>query len=89
MITGPAAMPPLWALGYMQSHRTLEDDTQMLGIADTFRQKQIPLDALIYLGTGFTPRGWNTKQPSFEFNPEVFKQRRRPGGHRRPARADT
>jgi alpha-glucosidase (family GH31 glycosyl hydrolase) len=75
VITGPAAMPPLWALGYMQSHRTLEDDTQLLGIAETFRRKQIPLDALIYLGTGFTPRGWNTKQPSFDFNPEVFKQR--------------
>ncbi|MEO5819811.1 MAG: TIM-barrel domain-containing protein [Vicinamibacteraceae bacterium] len=71
-ITGPAAMPPLWALGYMQSHRTLETDVQMLGIAETFRQKHIPLDALIYLGTGFTPRGWNTKQPSFQFNPEVF-----------------
>ena len=75
MITGPAAMPPLWALGYMQSHRTLEDDTQILGIAETFRKKQIPLDALIYLGTGFTPRGWNTKQPSFDFNPEVFTKR--------------
>ena len=74
VITGPAAMPPLWALGYMQSHRTLEDDTQMLGIAETFRRKQIPLDALIYLGTGFTPRGWNTKQPSFDFNPDVFKR---------------
>ena len=74
VITGPAAMPPLWALGYMQSHRTLEDDAQMLGIAETFRRKQIPLDALIYLGTGFTPRGWNTKQPSFQFNPDVFKR---------------
>jgi alpha-glucosidase (family GH31 glycosyl hydrolase) len=71
-ITGPAAMPPLWALGYMQSHRTLEDDAQMVGIADTFRRKRLPLDALIYLGTGFTPRGWNTKQPSFQFNPDVF-----------------
>jgi alpha-glucosidase/alpha-D-xyloside xylohydrolase len=30
------------------------------------------VDAVIYLGTGFTPRGWNTKQPSFSFNPEVF-----------------
>ena len=74
VITGPAAMPPLWALGYMQSHRTLADDSQMLGIVDTFRKKQIPLDAVIYLGTGFIPRGWNTKQPSFDFNPEVFKR---------------
>jgi len=74
VITGPAVMPPKWALGYMQSHRTLEDDRQMTSIVDTFRMKKIPIDAVIYLGTGFTPRGWNKKQPSFEFNPEVFKR---------------
>jgi alpha-glucosidase/alpha-D-xyloside xylohydrolase len=71
-ITGPAAMPPKWALGYMQSHRTLTDDRQMMGVIDTFREKRIPLDAVIYLGTGFAPRGWNTRQPSFDFNPDVF-----------------
>jgi alpha-glucosidase/alpha-D-xyloside xylohydrolase len=74
IITGPAVMPPKWALGYMQSHRTLEDDTQMLRIIDTFRSKRIPLDAVIYLGTGFCPRGWNTRQPSFDFNPDVFER---------------
>jgi alpha-glucosidase/alpha-D-xyloside xylohydrolase len=74
MITGPAAMPPLWALGYMQSHRTLEDDAQMLDVVETFRRKNLPIDAVIYLGTGFVPRGWNARQPSFEFNPEVFER---------------
>jgi len=73
-ITGPAVLPPKWALGYMQSHRTLEDETQILNIVDTFRAKQIPIDAVIYLGTGFAPRGWNTRQPSFDFNPDVFKR---------------
>ena len=73
-ISGAAALPPKWSLGYMQSHRTLEDDTQMIEIVDTFREKRIPVDAVIYLGTGFTPRGWNTRQPSFDFNPEVFKR---------------
>ena len=73
-VTGPAVLPPRWALGYMQSHRTLEDEKQILGIIDTFRAKKIPVDAVIYLGTGFTPRGWNTKQPSFSFNPEVFER---------------
>jgi len=72
LITGPSVLPPKWSLGYMQSHRTLEDDRQLLGIIDTFRARQIPLDAVIYLGTGFAPRGWNTRQPSFQFNPEVF-----------------
>ena len=77
VLSGPAVLPPKWALGYMQSHRTLQDETQMLAVVDSFRVKRIPIDAVIYLGTGFTPRGWNTKQPSFDFNPEVF--------HRDPA----
>ncbi len=74
-ITGHAAMPPKWALGYMQSHRTLEDDEQMVAIVDSFRRKEIPVDAVIYLGTGFCPRGWNKEQPSFEFNPGVFDRK--------------
>ena len=72
VITGPAVLPPKWALGYMQSHRTLYDDVQMTGIVDTFRNKKIPVDAVIYLGTGFAPVGWNKKQPSFEFNPDIY-----------------
>ena len=73
-ISGPAVLPPRWAMGYMQSHRTLEDDAQIVSIVDAFRKKQIPIDAVIYLGTGFTPRGWNTSQPSFKFNRAVFKR---------------
>lgn len=72
VLTGPAVMPPKWSLGYMQSHRTIKDDAYILGIVDSFRSKKIPVDAVIYLGTGFTPQGWNTKQPSFDFNPAVF-----------------
>jgi alpha-glucosidase/alpha-D-xyloside xylohydrolase len=71
-LTGAPALPPKWALGYMQSHRTLENTAQMLNVADTFRQKKLPCDAVIYLGTGFCPAGWNTKHDSFEFNPKVF-----------------
>jgi len=73
-LTGPAVMPPKWSLGYMQSHRTLEDEKQLIDIVDTFRSKKIPIDSVVYLGTGFCPRGWNTRQPSFTFNPEVFKR---------------
>lgn len=78
-IAGPAVMPPKWSLGYMQSHRELADKTLsgealMLNVVDTFRKKRMPLDAVIYLGTGFTPTGWNTRQPSFQFNPKVFER---------------
>ena len=39
VITGPAAMPPRWALGYMQSHRELRD-------ANLFRASRAALKAL-------------------------------------------
>ncbi len=76
-LTGAAAMPPKWALGYMQSHRELRDanmkpEELITHVVDTFRKKQIPVDSVVYLGTGFTPTGWNKPQPSFEFNPAVF-----------------
>ena len=79
VLSGPAVLPPKWALGYMQSHRELRDanmdgESLLLHVVDTFREKRIPLDTVIYLGTGFTPTGWNTRQPSFEFNPAVFKR---------------
>ena len=71
-ITGAAVMPPKWALGYMQSHRTLSTEADILAEAKTFREKQIPCDAVIYLGTGFSPAGWNLGHDSFEFNTNVF-----------------
>ncbi|HEX6964658.1 MAG TPA: TIM-barrel domain-containing protein [Gemmatimonadaceae bacterium] len=71
-LTGFPEMPPLWALGYQQSHRTLPSRDVVMSVARTFREKRLPCDALIYLGTGFVPSGWNTANGSFEFNPRVF-----------------
>lgn len=71
-ITGYPEMPPLWALGYQQSHRTIVSREEIVSEAKTFREKKLPCDALIYLGTGFCPSGWNTENGSFEFNHRVF-----------------
>lgn len=71
-ITGYAELPPLWSLGYQQSHRTLASREEVLSEAKTFRQKKLPCDALIYLGTGFCPSGWNTENGSFAWNSRVF-----------------
>ena len=71
-ITGHAEMPPLWSLGYQQSHRTLASREEVLAEAKTFREKKLPCDALIYLGTGFCPSGWNTENGSFDWNSRVF-----------------
>ena len=71
-LTGRPEMPPLWSLGYQQSHRTLASREEVLGEAKTFREKKLPCDGLIYLGTGFCPSGWNTANGSFSWNSRVF-----------------
>jgi alpha-glucosidase (family GH31 glycosyl hydrolase) len=71
-LTGHAEMPPLWSLGYQQSHRTLASRDEVLAEAKTFREKKLPCDALIYLSTGFCPSGWNTANGSFTWNAHVF-----------------
>ena len=71
-LTGFPHLPPTWALGYQQSHRTLASREEILSEAKTFRDKKLPCDVLIYLGTGFCPSGWNTGHGSFTFNDHVF-----------------
>jgi alpha-glucosidase/alpha-D-xyloside xylohydrolase len=71
-LTGHPEMPPLWTFGYQQSHRTLASREEVLQEARTFRDKKLPCDALIYLGTGFCPSGWNTNNGEFTFNAKVF-----------------
>ena len=71
-ITGHPEIPPLWSFGYQQSHRTLANEEEVVGEARTFREKRLPCDVLIYLGTGFCPSGWNTENGSFVWNSRVF-----------------
>jgi alpha-glucosidase (family GH31 glycosyl hydrolase) len=71
-LTGRPVMPPKWVLGYLQSHRTLAGPEEPALIARTFRDKKLPCDALIYLGTGYCPAGWNVGHGAVEFNPKTF-----------------
>ena len=71
-LTGASVMPPKWALGFMQSHRTLSTEADILQEARTFREKNLPCDTLIFLGTGFAPAGWNLGHDSFQLNTNVF-----------------
>ena len=76
-ITGLPELPAQWTLGYMQSHRTLSGPDEILSIPKTFREKKLPCDALIYLGTEFTPSGWNTRNGEFGWKKENFPDPRR------------
>ncbi|WP_141434001.1 TIM-barrel domain-containing protein [Bacillus sp. 03113] len=46
-LTGTPPMPPLWALGYIQSKYGYKSWQEVNQIVDTFREKQIPLDGMI------------------------------------------
>jgi alpha-glucosidase (family GH31 glycosyl hydrolase) len=71
-VTGLPEMPPLWSFGYQQSHRTLAGPDEIMWVAKTMREKKLPCDALIYLGTDFTPSGWNTHNGEFTWKKETF-----------------
>ena len=43
-----------------------------LGVARTFREKKLPCDSLVYLGTEFAPSGWNTRNGEFTWHPTNF-----------------
>jgi alpha-glucosidase/alpha-D-xyloside xylohydrolase len=67
-ITGLPELPAQWTLGYQQSHRTLSGYEEVKSVAQSFREKKLPCEALIYLGTGFTPSGWNVRQSTTGFS---------------------
>lgn len=71
-LTGFPELPARWTFGYMQSHRTLAGPDEIRWVARTFREKKLPCDALIYLGTEFTPSGWNTRNGEFAWHTGNF-----------------
>jgi alpha-D-xyloside xylohydrolase len=46
-ITGPAPMLPKWAYGYWQCKNRYMSSSQITGVIDTFRTKNIPLDCIV------------------------------------------
>jgi alpha-glucosidase/alpha-D-xyloside xylohydrolase len=76
-ITGFPELPALWTLGYQQSHRTLAGPAEIMGVARTMREQKLPCDTLIYLGTDFTPSGWNTHNGEFTWRPDNFPDPKR------------
>jgi alpha-glucosidase (family GH31 glycosyl hydrolase) len=76
-ITGYPEMVPLWSFGYQQSHRTLGPAEEIVAEAKQFRDKKLPCEAMIYLGTDFCPNGWNTHNGEFAWNPKAFPDPKR------------
>ncbi|MBS1680139.1 MAG: glycoside hydrolase family 31 protein [Bacteroidetes bacterium] len=46
-LTGRMELPPLWGLGYQQCRYSYYPDKEVLNLARTFREKEIPADAIV------------------------------------------
>ena len=46
-LTGRMEMPPLWSLGYQQCRYSYYPDKEVLNVARTFREKDIPADVIV------------------------------------------
>ncbi|NOT73319.1 MAG: glycoside hydrolase family 31 protein [Cyclobacteriaceae bacterium] len=46
-LTGRIPLPPKWSLGYQQCRYSYYPDKEVSGVARTFREKQIPADAIV------------------------------------------
>lgn len=65
-LTGRMELPPAWAIGYHQSRYSYMDQEEVLTLARTFREKNIPCDA-IYLDIHYMD-GYRV----FTFDPDRF-----------------
>ncbi|MCX7636722.1 MAG: glycoside hydrolase family 31 protein [Cyclobacteriaceae bacterium] len=46
-LTGRMPLPPVWSLGYQQCRYSYYPEAEVMNVARTFREKQIPCDALV------------------------------------------
>lgn len=46
-LTGRMEMPPLWSIGYQQCRYSYYPDKEVLSVANTFREKDIPADVIV------------------------------------------
>ncbi len=46
-LTGRMELPPLWSIGYQQCRYSYYPDKEVFAIAQTFREKDIPADAIV------------------------------------------
>jgi alpha-glucosidase len=47
-LTGTTPIPPLWSIGYQQCRYSYYPDKEVLNLANTFREKDIPSDVIVF-----------------------------------------
>lgn len=68
MLTGRAAMLPRWAFGYVQSKERYRTATELVQVAEHYRELALPLDCVVQDWNTWTPGRWGEKR----VDPERF-----------------
>lgn len=59
-LTGAIPMMPQWALGYIHCRERYHSSEEIIRSAETFREKQIPLDLIVQDWQWWGDNGWNS-----------------------------
>lgn len=59
-LTGEAPMYPKWAYGFFQSKERYQTQKELLEVADEFRRRQVPLDAIVQDWFYWDPQPWGS-----------------------------
>ena len=73
LLSGKARMLPKWAFGYLQSKERYETQEEILKVADTFREKGLPVDALIIDWMSWGDNLWGQKTFDYTRFPDPTK----------------
>ena len=71
-LLGYAPLPPLWALGFLQSTRHFNDTAELRQLPRTIRERRMPCDGLIYLSSYGEAHGWNRGVGHLEWQPKLW-----------------
>ncbi len=72
-LTGRAPMLPRWAFGYIQSKERYQSQAELIEVARTYRERELPLDCVVLDWKSWTGDLWGQKS----LDPERFPDPRR------------
>lgn len=61
-LSGPAPMMPKWALGYIHCRERFKSQDELLGVAEEFRKRELPVDLIVQDWQYWGKYGWNAMQ---------------------------
>ena len=69
-LTGRATMLPKWAFGFWQSRERYKSQDELLGILETYREREIPIDNIVLDWSYWPVDAWGSHEFDEEFFPD-------------------